>query len=265
MLCLCFVFGLALPASATTLDPFARYTFETDLRTDDSGNGNIAQPRFGVSLAVGEGRLGGNAMRVQPSGGTSGLHTGIDINIATMPNMSMGAWVNANGYGTANGGKILSDDNAAFGRTLGFDNRGNDAGIDFAAFAGTGVVDADETGNLLNLWVHVAVVYNGGASGLFVNGTLREVFTDNTFTLPSLTSGLVIGANDHFNEEFDGLIDDVFVFDRALTSEEIRSIYTFNFEPKPTPAPATVPLPAAFSVLLGALISLVGLRRRWAA
>lgn len=252
------VAGTAAPGLASTANPFALYTFDTTLTTDDSGNGNTATQQGGTSLAVGQGRGGTDALMVTPTGGVTGLHTGININKSNMASMTMGAWIMANSFGSGIGGKILSDDNGAFGRTIGFDSRGNEAGesnTDIGAFSGTGVVDAEGTG-LLRRWMHVAVVYDGTSSGLYIDGVLNEAFTDATSTKASLTGGLVIGANDFFNEEFHGLIDDAFVFDRALNRTEIADIYANGF------TTAQVPLPASLPMLLAGLGGVALLRRK---
>jgi hypothetical protein len=78
----------------------------------------------------------------------------------------------------------------------------------------------------LNSWHHVAVVEQGASSNFYIDGTLVETVWDE----PHLTSPPVgnsypmfIGArNDGLF--FDGLIDDVRIYNRALTAAEIREI-----------------------------------------
>lgn len=248
------LFGMASATSATTLDPLALFTFDNGLATDDSGNGNNGTLRAGTS--AGPSRDGSTALNLTPSRGTSGLETTININKSAMLSMSMGGWVFARSPGVGIGGKFLSHDNGAYGRTLGIDARGDSAGSDFAAFAGSGVEDANGSGALFGSWVHLAVVYNGAASGLYVNGVLDSTFNDLTTTQPGLTQGLFIGTNNYFDEDFDGLVDDVFVFDRALTAAEVATIHADGFA-----APAPVPLPAGLPLMLGGMIGFAALRR----
>lgn len=171
-----------------------------------------------------------------------------------MNELTMGGWINAASAGAGNAGKMLSHDNGSFDRTMGFDPRGDDSWVDFAAFTGGGVADIDGI-STFGSWVHYAVVYDGTDGQIFQNGVLVETFNDLTDG-DSSVHNLFIGTNPGFNEDFDGLIDDVFVFDRALESAEIMDIYTNGFTTAPIPVPAGLPL---MVVGLGALYTL---RRR---
>jgi hypothetical protein len=247
--------GFAGAASASTLSPLALYTFDDGTAADVTGNGNDGTILGGFGL--GTSFNGSNAGAFSALGGTSGIDTSININKSAMASMSMGAWVFATANGLGPGGKILSHDNGNFGRTLGLDNRGDSPGTDFAAFGGPGVavVDANDPASPLGQWVHLAVVYDGANSGLYINGVLDSSFVDNTTTAPGLTAGLFIGTNNYFNEDFVGLMDDVFVFDRALSASEVSQIANTGFA-------APVPLPAGLPLLAVGLGAFAALRRK---
>jgi hypothetical protein len=72
----------------------------------------------------------------------------------------------------------------------------------------------------LDNWVHFAQVYTGGASHLYVNGELRS-------SMPVL---LNTGTGTNFRigrwrgNYFNGLIDDVRIYDKALSEAEIESV-----------------------------------------
>lgn len=78
----------------------------------------------------------------------------------------------------------------------------------------------------LNTWTHLALTYDGTAAGgtvmrLYVNGTLAASRTQ-TGTIPNGNGPLAIGGNAVFgNESFNGLIDEVRVYNRALTAADI--------------------------------------------
>jgi hypothetical protein len=73
---------------------------------------------------------------------------------------------------------------------------------------------------LLNVWTHLAFTYDGGVMRLYVNGT--EVSTTNVAGATSVSNGpLRIGGNSVWGEYFRGLIDEVRIYNRALTSAEI--------------------------------------------
>ena len=70
-------------------------------------------------------------------------------------------------------------------------------------------------------WSDVAVTYDGAVLRLYVDG--RQVSSRAaTGTLQTSGDPLWIGGNQPYGEYFDGLIDDVRVYDRALRADEIR-------------------------------------------
>lgn len=97
----------------------------------------------------------------------------------------------------------------------------------------------------INNWYAVAGVFNNGALDIYVNGVL-----DNG-TLVGLNSGTVINTNANnyvwigaqvrfdqslANAHFDGLIDEVEIFNRSLTASEIQAIYNAGSAGKCKPA-----------------------------
>ena len=90
------------------------------------------------------------------------------------------------------------------------------------AFVG-GDLDTRGTSALpLDTWSHLAVTYGGGALRLYVNGvqvSSRAV----TGSLPNSTLALTIGGNSVWGEWFAGRIDDVRLYNRALTQAELQT------------------------------------------
>jgi hypothetical protein len=74
----------------------------------------------------------------------------------------------------------------------------------------------------LNTWTHLAATYDGSALRLYVNGTLAGTLNVSG-TLTKSTDPLRIGGNTIWGEYFRGLIDDVRVYNRALSQSEISS------------------------------------------
>ena len=71
-------------------------------------------------------------------------------------------------------------------------------------------------------WTHLATTYSGGTLRLFINGT--QVASSSAFAPPSTSGALRIGGNAVWTfETFDGLIDDVRIYDRALSPTEIQA------------------------------------------
>ena len=74
----------------------------------------------------------------------------------------------------------------------------------------------------LNTWTHLAATYNGATLALFVNGT-QVSSVAATGAIAASTSPLRIGANTIWGESFNGLIDEVRIYNKALTGSEIQS------------------------------------------
>lgn len=97
---------------------------------------------------------------------------------------------------------------------------------------GDGVGERFVTQTLSNdTWYHIAVTFSGSGGDnrvrFYVNGV--QVGSDQTAFNQNIyngTSPFTIGAGEALGEHLDGLIDDVRVWTRELTSSEISSLYT---------------------------------------
>jgi len=78
-------------------------------------------------------------------------------------------------------------------------------------------------------WYHVAVTYNNGVWNLYVNGDV-EASASGTYITQS-TSGLAIGRKGEsipYADFYGGLIDEVEIYNRALSPQEIQNIYVYG-------------------------------------
>jgi hypothetical protein len=97
----------------------------------------------------------------------------------------------------------------------------------FHTFAVNGVLK-------LNGWNHVAATYDSasGVRCLFVNGALVASKTNSPIAVYNSDSPVTIGAwirSQGFNQDyFEGLIDELSFFNRALSAQEIREDYETN-------------------------------------
>lgn len=92
---------------------------------------------------------------------------------------------------------------------------------------GYGAVAVDSSCTLsLNEWYHIAGTYDGSQLSLYVNGNLIDTqpanFDIGTNDMP-LAIGGRLGAN-----SFNGFIDNVQIYDRALDSDEVLQLYRFD-------------------------------------
>lgn len=91
---------------------------------------------------------------------------------------------------------------------------------------------ADGYANIpLNTWTHVAMTFDGSTARILVNGDVTRTVTGLRGPLPISEGPLKIGSRSDWTvdqnpwERWEGGIDDVMLFDRALAPVEVRLIY----------------------------------------
>lgn len=82
-------------------------------------------------------------------------------------------------------------------------------------------------------WYHLACTYDGATLRMYVNGTLASSVAA---TAPEINVGepLAIGIYEHtgvYSDGFSGAVDDVLLFDRALSDGEVSDIYSGGSSP----------------------------------
>ncbi|GEL09857.1 Concanavalin A-like lectin/glucanases superfamily protein [Flavobacterium glycines] len=97
---------------------------------------------------------------------------------------------------------------------------------------GTGSANAVSNQPLtLNKWYHLVMTYNQNQVRLYINGRLAATQNYSSTMNTSGNSGISIGesnqANGYWNHT-DGKIDDVAIWDRALTPTEIEALYSIQ-------------------------------------
>lgn len=85
-------------------------------------------------------------------------------------------------------------------------------------------------------WYHVAATHDGANDFLYING-IQESTQANTVTLEDLAAIVTIGADAGGGTGWTGHIDDVRIYNTALTAAEVRDIYNevMSVELFPTP------------------------------
>jgi hypothetical protein len=82
-------------------------------------------------------------------------------------------------------------------------------------------------------WHHLAVTYNGAEEILYVDGRPQQRVTHWQGRVPANSYDLTLGMNlvdpnPKFNEvgaSFDGLMDDPMIFNRALSADEVQTLF----------------------------------------
>ncbi len=104
---------------------------------------------------------------------------------------------------------------------------GNVNGLSFGIWIGGTLIQALTPANAITtgVWQHVAATYDGITMKIYVNGVLKASQAASG-AIDAVTDPLVMGRNEVVSTaDWDGLIDEVELFNRALTLSEIGAIY----------------------------------------
>src|SRR6185503_9779601 len=116
------------------------------------------------------------------------------------------------------------------------------------------------TASPVSAWTHVALTYDGAMLRLYVNGVQAATLAQ-TGSIETPSTPLRIGGNVPYGEYFQGLIDEVRVYSRALSAAEILSDMNTPIAPA---APDTTP-PTAPTGLSATAASSVQINLGWTA
>ena len=110
----------------------------------------------------------------------------------------------------------------------------------------------------MNTWTHIATTYNGATQQIYVNGAL-VASRPQTGSIAVGNGALRVGGNTSWPDEFfAGLIDEVRVYNRALSATEVTT--DMNLPPLPQPPPPANSAPVAqndsFVTTTGAALSI---------
>ena len=94
-------------------------------------------------------------------------------------------------------------------------------------------------------WVHVVATYDGSAMRLFLDGQANGVVSKTGKISTNASVGVRLGDNPGSSQRhFDGTLDDVRIYGRAVTAKEIATLANrVTTQPVPQPQPQPVPKP----------------------
>ena len=207
-----------VPVGYPTGNLQALYTFDDGTATDWSGNGHSGTfsgdattsgdviPGGGQSLA-----LDGNGDKVTASG----------INIANS-DFSVGFWVNRDDLGE---GYVIGHSDQGNNKTLHIGFR-DDNTFTFAFWNDDLDVD-DDAWNQTDDWVHLVCTYDADTNlqSVYLNGKTTPIETRTASNDFSGTQNLLIGCRKNTDHYYAGLVDEVYVYDRALNETEVAALY----------------------------------------
>ena len=232
------------------------WQFENDF-TDSSGTGNHGANVGGVAFVASQagygqaGSFGGGSHVLVPHSTTLDAPTGVTI--AAWVNATGLQWEGVVGKNPSNG----SLNNHAGNYELRLEN--GTQNMTFLYQRG-GVNDTHPVGSGVpvtsNIWTHVAVTVDGTNARFYVNGALANTVAGLPAGFGATnTNPLYIGTRADIFTNFDGLMDDVAIFDEVLTDQQIATISTGDFSAFVVPEPSSVGL-------LGLALLFPAMRRR---
>jgi len=207
----------------------AYYPFNGDAN-DASGNGNNGTV-VGATLTTDR---FGNANSAYAFDGASDYISFTTIPTTQTADVTFSAWVNP-----------ASLDQYAFAVCLGHDDSysgdgmalgmvggptGNYPGNHIAGlFGNVGTLDSGAVYAYANSWYHLVMVVGDGVTSFYVNG----VQTPNTSNLTAITPTAFTIGSESGTRFFNGIIDDVRIYNRALSGTEVQELYQYEAPPGP--------------------------------
>ena len=213
----------------------AAYAFDEGSGTtvsDASGNGHngtisnatwAATGKFGKALQFN----GGNALVSVPSAAQLQLSTGMTLEAWVNPSAVSATWQDVIYKGNDNYYLEATSTNASK------PDAGMIAGGSYADAVGTAALPA-------NSWSYLTETYDGSTLKLYVNGT-QVASVAHTGAIASSTNALQIGGDTIYSQYFAGLIDEVRIYNVALTAGQIQSDMTTPIGGSQDTTPPTQP------------------------
>lgn len=145
------------------------------------------------------------------------MATELDVQPSALPETTWEAWVYPTRLNHGSRQQVLSADSGSYGRSVLIEAHTTN----FAVFTGTGVWQP--TLATTNEWQHIAVVFTTNNVEFYRNGVR---FSYNKAPTPRVSNNrLQIGRNASYGEYFQGLVDEVAVYNQALTADAIQALH----------------------------------------
>ena len=200
---------------------------------DQSGNGNNGTIANGTWSSAGK---YGGALSFNGTSTSVSIPNSASLQLSSA--MTLEAWVKPSVVGGAAWRTVVLKENGNnYGEAL-YANTGTNVP---SANAVTGGVDHDQRGTsgalAVNTWTHLAATYDGSALTLYVNGVAAGTQAASG-SIVSSTGALKIGGNAIWGEWFNGLIDEVRIYNRALSAGQITTDMNASISAPDTQAPS---------------------------
>ncbi len=157
------------------------------------------------------------------NGQKSFLRVEQDINPEPVPELTLTLWTRPTGELKPGVFQVISHDDGGFDRTMGLDTR-SEQGFGWSAFAGNkGPIGGEKA--TVDEWIMLTTVYDqpNKTVRLYVND--RQISINEEATLGAGNDYLHLGGNPGHGEHYQGDVDDVRIYHRALSTAEVKKLY----------------------------------------
>jgi hypothetical protein len=152
----------------------------------------------------------------------------INSSVINTPVATVSAWVNIAAYPAASAivaGFVDGDGNGTYDKDLYINSSGQ---ATFYSFDGSGV-PVTSSSISLNTWHHLVGTVDGSKETLYVDGApVGTAAIGNTFTGYTGPDILIHGTSAGFTGRLNAKIDDVRIYNRALSTSEVKQLYSLG-------------------------------------
>ena len=199
---------------------------------DESGNGNdgtvngatLTEDRFGVANEA-----------YYLDGQTGYLSVPVVNNSLTPQQITVAAWCKIPSVYTANNGIGMLVRSRLFGYIVLYDN--STQGLRFETYSNGNSTPTTCSSNSNDYsddtWHHVVGTFNGNVNSIFIDGYLIDTSLSAQSTISYSSDGIIAFGRDGNNASpltalYQGSLDDIGIWNRALIADEVQQLYTLN-------------------------------------
>jgi len=152
-----------------------------------------------------------------------------------MDKMTLSVWVRFNQSNTASRQSLITKwaDTGEKSWRLQRNNPGTNTKISFVTMSQSGSSDTLETSRefLNKRWYHVVASYNGSFKAIYIDG-IKDSSASYTGGINNTLTPINIGARNQNTDWLNGTIDEVMIWERALTDFEVDRLYKLGRSPQ---------------------------------